>query len=150
MIYLYAFLIGGALCAAQIIIDLTAVTPARVLVGYVCVGVLLTGLGLYDPLVRLAGCGATTPLTGFGYCLAEGVRRAVDERGLIGAFTGGLSGCAGRYRSSAALRTCRRHLCQGTRKIELYLCRCSIPEVGALQRRRSFCASAERFFALFM
>lgn len=69
--------------------------PARVLVGYVCVGVLLTGLGLYDPLVRLAGCGATTPLTGFGYCLAEGVRRAVDERGLIGAFTGGLSGCAG-------------------------------------------------------
>ena len=96
MIYLYAFLIGGALCAAaQIIIDLTAVTPARVLVGYVCVGVLLTGLGLYDPLVRLAGCGATTPLTGFGYCLAEGVRRAVDERGLIGAFTGGLSGCAG-------------------------------------------------------
>ena len=72
MIYLYAFLIGGALCAvAQIIIDLTAVTPARVLVGYVCVGVLLTGLGLYDPLVRLAGCGATTPLTGFGYCLAE-------------------------------------------------------------------------------
>lgn len=96
MIYLYAFLIGGALCAAaQIIIDLTAVTPARVLVGYVCVGVLLTGLGLYDPFVRLAGCGATTPLTGFGYCLAEGVRRAVDERGLIGAFTGGLSGCAG-------------------------------------------------------
>ena len=96
MIYLYAFLIGGALCAAaQIIIDLTAVTPARVLVGYVCVGVLLTGLGLYDPLVRLAGCGATTPLTGFGYCLADGVRRAVDERGFIGAFTGGLSGCAG-------------------------------------------------------
>lgn len=96
MIYLYAFLIGGALCAvAQIIIDLTAVTPARVLVGYVCAGVLLTAVGLYEPLAGLAGCGATTPLTGFGYCLAEGVRHAVDERGLIGAFTGGLSGCAG-------------------------------------------------------
>ena len=96
MIYLYAFLIGGLLCVlAQIVIDLTAVTPARVLVSYVCLGVVLTGVGLYQPLVDLAGCGATTPLTGFGYALAEGVRRAVDEKGLIGAFTGGLTGCAG-------------------------------------------------------
>ena len=96
MIYLYAFLIGGLLCViAQIFIDLTAVTPARVLVSYVCLGVVLTGVGLYKPLVDLAGCGATTPLTGFGYALAEGVRRAVDEKGLIGAFTGGLTGCAG-------------------------------------------------------
>lgn len=93
---LRAFLIGGLICVvAQILIDRTAMTPARILVLYVCAGVVLTGIGLYEPLVRFAGCGATTPLTGFGYTLAKGVEKAVDEKGLIGAITGGLSGAAG-------------------------------------------------------
>ena len=91
-----AFLVGGAVCvAAQILIDKTAMTPARILVLYVSLGVALTAVGVYAPLVRFAGCGATTPLLGFGYTLAEGVRKAVDERGLIGALTGGLTGTAG-------------------------------------------------------
>ena len=93
---LRAFLIGGLICVvAQVLIDRTAMTPARILVLYVCAGVVLTGIGLYEPLVRFAGCGATTPLTGFGYTLAKGVEKAVDEKGLIGAITGGLSGAAG-------------------------------------------------------
>lgn len=90
--YLYAFLVGGTLCAiAQILIDKTKLTPARILVIYVCAGVALTAIGVYKPLVELAGGGATTPLTGFGYTIATGVREAVDEKGLIGALTGGLS-----------------------------------------------------------
>ena len=93
---LIAFLVGGAFCAiAQILIDKTKLTPARILVSCVVCGVILTGIGLYGPLVKLAGNGATTPLTGFGYCLAEGVKKAVDKDGLIGALTGGLTGAAG-------------------------------------------------------
>lgn len=96
MIYLWAFLIGGGLCViAQLLIDYTKLTPARNLVLYVCLGVVLTAVGVYEPLVNLAGCGATTPLTGFGYSLAKGVQKAVDERGLIGAIIGGLTGTAG-------------------------------------------------------
>ena len=95
MIYLWAFLIGGGLCViAQLLIDYTKLTPARILVLYVCLGVVLTAVGVYEPLVNLAGCGATTPLTGFGYSLAKGVQKAVDERGLIGAIIGGLTGTA--------------------------------------------------------
>ena len=91
-----AFAVGGVICvAAQILIDKTALTPARILVLYVSLGVMLTAIGLYGPLVDFAGCGATTPLLGFGYSLAEGVKKAVDERGLIGALTGGLAGTAG-------------------------------------------------------
>lgn len=91
-----AFLVGGAICAAvQILIDKTALTPARILVFLVTLGVALGALGVYKPLIEFAGCGASTPLTGFGYTLAEGVRKAVDERGLIGALTGGLTGSAG-------------------------------------------------------
>lgn len=91
-----AFCVGGALCViAQILIDKTALTPARILVIYVTIGVILTGVGLYDKLVDFAGCGATLPLTGFGYSLANGVKKAVDEHGLIGALTGGLTGTAG-------------------------------------------------------
>lgn len=91
-----AFLVGGVLCAiAQILIDKTKLTPARILVTYVVCGVFLTGIGLYGSLVKLAGNGATTPLTGFGYCLAEGVKKAVDKDGLIGALTGGITGAAG-------------------------------------------------------
>ena len=90
--YLLAFFVGGAFCViAQILIDKTKLTPARILVAYVCAGVILTGVGIYEPLVKVAGGGATTPLTGFGYTIATGVREAVDEKGLLGAFTGGLS-----------------------------------------------------------
>ena len=93
---LWAFIIGGALCViAQILIDKTALTPARILVLYVCTGVFLTAVGLYEYLVDLAGCGATTPLTGFGYSIASGVKRAVDEKGAVGILTGGLTATSG-------------------------------------------------------
>ncbi len=96
MEYIKAFLVGGLLCViAQILIDRTHLTPARILVSYVVSGVVLTGVGLYEPLVRFAGCGATVPLTGFGYTLAKGVRAAVTEQGLLGALTGGLTATAG-------------------------------------------------------
>lgn len=92
MPFVWAFLVGGALCLiAQILIDKTKLTPARILVSYVVAGVALEGLGVYDFLVNFAGCGATTPLTGFGYLIARGVRHAVNERGLIGALTGGMT-----------------------------------------------------------
>ena len=96
MEYLWAFLIGGAFCAiGQLLIDLTAMTPARILVTYVVSGVFLGAVGVYEPLVGFAGAGATVPLTGFGYNLARGVREAVQRDGLIGALTGGLQACAG-------------------------------------------------------
>lgn len=92
MIYLKAFIVGGLLCViAQILIDRTKLTPARILVGYVVCGVILGGLGIYGKLIDFAGCGAATPLTGFGYIIADGVKKAVDEKGLLGALTGGLS-----------------------------------------------------------
>lgn len=90
--YLYAFLVGGILCAiGQVLISYTKLTPARILVTYVVVGVVLGAFGLYAPLVEIAGAGATVPLTGFGNVLAEGVKKAVDERGAIGIITGGLT-----------------------------------------------------------
>lgn len=90
--FVWAFVIGGILCViAQILIDKTNLTPARILVGYVCAGVLLTAIGLYQPLVDFAGCGATTPLSGFGYSIAKGVEKAVSEKGAVGILTGGLS-----------------------------------------------------------
>ena len=96
MNYIWAFVIGGGLCAiAQILIDRTRLTPARILVMYVVAGVILGAVGVYKPLVDLAGAGATTPLTGFGYLISEGVRDAVNERGLLGALTGGLTAAAG-------------------------------------------------------
>ncbi|MBR2927657.1 MAG: stage V sporulation protein AE [Oscillospiraceae bacterium] len=96
MNYLSAFLCGGLLCAiGQILIDKTKLTPARILTGYVVTGVLLTALGLYEPIVSWGGAGATVPLTGFGYCLAKGVKEAVAEQGLMGALTGGLTATAG-------------------------------------------------------
>lgn len=94
--YIKAFLVGGALCtAAQLLIDFTKMTPARILVLYVTSGVALTALGLYSPLVKFAEAGATVPLTGFGYSLAKGVEKAVDKTGLIGAITGGLTAASG-------------------------------------------------------
>ena len=91
-----AFLVGGAIClVGQVLIDFTKLTPARILVAFVTLGVLLTAVGVYEPLVRFAGCGATVPLTGFGYSLAKGVAKAVAEKGLLGALTGGLTATAG-------------------------------------------------------
>ncbi len=93
---LKAFLVGGIICAiGQVLIDKTKLTPARILVTYVVSGVILTAIGLYDYLVDLGGAGATVPLTGFGYTLALGVQKAVDEYGLLGALTGGLTATAG-------------------------------------------------------
>ena len=93
--YIRAFLIGGGLCViAQILVDRTKLTPARILVSYVTAGVFLGAVGLYKPLVDFAGAGASTPLTGFGYLIAKGVKEAVDRDGLIGAFTGGLTSSA--------------------------------------------------------
>ena len=91
-----AFLVGGLLCAiGQILIDYTKLTPARILVSFVVSGVILGGIGVYEPLVKFAGAGATVPLNGFGYSLANGVREAVDKEGLIGALTGGLCASSG-------------------------------------------------------
>ncbi len=96
MEYLNAFLCGGILCAiGQILIDKTKLTPARILTGYVVTGVLLGALGLYQPIARWGGAGATVPLTGFGFALAKGVRKAVSESGWLGVFTGGLTATAG-------------------------------------------------------
>ncbi len=95
MIYLYSFLVGGLICtAAQVLIDKTRLTPARILVIYVCTGVLLSAVGLYEPLVRFAGAGATVPLTGFGHVIAKGVRAGVRDDSLLGALGGGLEASA--------------------------------------------------------
>lgn len=96
MHYLQAFLVGGVICAlSQILIDKTKLTPARILVSYVVLGVILTALGIYQPIVDWGGAGATVPLLGFGYSLAKGVAAGVAEKGLLGAFTGGVTGAAG-------------------------------------------------------
>ena len=95
MDYLWCFLCGGVLCAVgQILIDRTNLTPARILTGYVVAGVFLTAVGVYEPVVELCGAGATVPLTGFGYCLAKGVKEAVAADGLLGVFSGGLTASA--------------------------------------------------------
>lgn len=96
MDYIKAFMIGGILCAlAQILIDKTMLTPARILVSYVIAGVIIGAVNLYKPLVDFAGAGATVPISGFGYTLARGVKKAVDEQGFLGIFTGGLTASAG-------------------------------------------------------
>lgn len=96
MEYLKAFAVGGILCVVgQLLIDKTRLTPARILVSYVVLGVFLGAIGLYDKIVDFAGAGATVPLTGFGNTLATGVRKAVEEKGFLGIFTGGLGAAAG-------------------------------------------------------
>jgi len=92
-----AFVVGGVLCAiGQILIDKTKLTPAKILVIYVVAGVILGAVGIYAPLVEWAGAGASVPLTGFGHVMAEGMRKAIDERGLLGIFTGAFTaGAAG-------------------------------------------------------
>ncbi len=93
--YIIAFLVGGAICLiGQALIDFTKLTPARILVGYVVGGVILTAIGIYEPLVEFAGAGATVPLSGFGYSLAKGVEKAVEEYGFMGALSGGLTATA--------------------------------------------------------
>ena len=92
MMYLKAFLVGGGICLiGQLLIDYTKLTPARILTGFVVAGVVLSAVGLYGPLADFAGAGATVPLCGFGHLLAEGVKRSVNELGLIGALGGGIS-----------------------------------------------------------
>ena len=96
MDYVKAFLVGGLFCLiGQILVDKTKLTPARILVSYVVIGVVLGAVGVYKYIADFAGAGATVPLTGFGYNLAKGVREAVDQDGFIGIFTGGLKACAG-------------------------------------------------------
>lgn len=96
MDYLKAFVFGGLLCLiGQVLIDKTKLTPARILVSYVVIGVILGGIGLYKPFAEFAGAGATVPLTGFGNTLAKGVKEAVDNDGFLGIFIGGLKASAG-------------------------------------------------------
>ena len=97
MDFLKAFLVGGAICAVgQILMDTTKLTPARILVSFVVIGVVLGAVGAYEPLAKWAGAGASVPLTGFGYTLAKGTKQAIEEQGIMGALTGPLtSGAAG-------------------------------------------------------
>ena len=96
MNYVWAFVVGGLICViGQLLIDYTKLTPARILTGYVVGGVILSAVGLYDPLAEFAGAGASVPLLGFGHLLAQGVMKAVDEIGLPGVFTGWLTAAAG-------------------------------------------------------
>ena len=95
MEYVKAFVVGGLICViGQILIDKTKLTPARILVLFVTLGVALTAVGLYEPLVNFAGAGATVPLTGFGNVLWKGMKKAIDEQGFLGLFTGGFTSCA--------------------------------------------------------
>ena len=101
---LYAFLVGGFICLiGQVLIDYTKLTPARILVSFVVGGVLLTAIGVYEPLVKFAGAGATVPLTGFGYSLAKGVEEAVKQYGIFGALCGGLTATAAGITASIVL-----------------------------------------------
>ncbi len=96
MNYIWAFVIGGAICViGQLLINYTKLTPARILVGYVVAGVVLGALGIYAHIVALGGAGATVPLLGFGNAIAQGIRKAVDEQGLLGVFTGALTAASG-------------------------------------------------------
>lgn len=96
MMFLKTFLVGGAICAvAEILMIVFHITPAKILVGYVVAGTLLSAMGVYEYLVELGGCGATIPLTGFGHALAQGVIREVDELGIVGALSGGIKAVAG-------------------------------------------------------
>ena len=114
MNYIWAFVVGGLFCVvAQILIDKTKLTPARILVGYVVVGVILGAIGLYKPLVDFAGSGASTPLTGFGYLISKGVKEAVDKQGILGALTGGLTAAAGGTAAALCLGLLAAAICHG-------------------------------------
>ena len=105
MNYLWAFCVGGAIClAGQLLIDLTSLTPARILTGYVVAGVVLSAVGWYEPLAQWAGCGATVPLLGFGHLLAKGVRTALAQQGPMGILTGGAYRSLGRDHRLSGVR----------------------------------------------
>ena len=111
---LFAFLIGGGLCViTQILIDRTKLTPARILVGFVVAGVFLGAIGVYAPFAAFAGAGATTPLSGFGFLIFKGVRRAVDSQGLLGAFTGSLTAAAGGTAAALCFGLLAALICKG-------------------------------------
>lgn len=117
MDYVWCFLCGGLLCLiGQVLIDLTKLTPARILTGYVVAGVILQAVGLYQPLVDWAGAGATVPLTGFGYSLAKGVAKAVGEQGLLGVITGGLIATAGGIAAAVVFGLLMALLCKPKEK----------------------------------
>ncbi len=113
LMYLKAFLVGGLICfIGEVLVLRTKLTPARILVGYIITGVILSALGLYAPIVAFAGAGATVPLTGFGHALAQGVKHAVQESGLIGAFTGGLSATSGGITAAILFGTLAAFVCK--------------------------------------
>ena len=117
MDYVWCFLCGGLLCLiGQVLIDLTKLTPARILTGYVVAGVILQAVGRYQPLVDWAGAGATVPLTGFGYSLAKGVAKAVGEQGLLGVITGGLTATAGGIAAAVVFGLLMALLCKPKEK----------------------------------
>ena len=117
MNYLWAFLIGGAICAVgQLFIDLTKLTPARILTGYVVAGVLLQAVGVYQAVADWGGAGATVPLTGFGYALAKGVEKAVAQQGLLGALTGGLTAASGGIAAAVVFGVVMAALCKPRNK----------------------------------
>ena len=117
MQYLHAFLCGGVLCAiGQLLIDKTQLTPARILTGYVVAGVLLQAIGIYQAVVDWGGAGATVPLTGFGYSLAKGTAKAVEEQGLLGALTGGLTATAGGIAAAVVFGVLMAALCKPRNK----------------------------------
>ncbi len=117
MDYVWCFLCGGLLCLiGQVLIDLTKLTPARILTGYVVAGVILQAVGLYQPLVDWAGAGATVPLTGFGYSLAKGVAKAVEQQGLLGVITGGLTATAGGIAAAVVFGLLMAVLCKPKEK----------------------------------
>lgn len=111
---LIAFVVGGVLCVVtQVLIDKTKLTPARILVGFVVAGVLLGAVGVYRPFAEFAGAGATTPLSGFGYLIYKGVREAVEVKGLLGAFTGGLTAAAGGTAAALCFGLLAAAICRG-------------------------------------
>ena len=117
MDFVWAFVFGGLLCVvAQILLDKTKLTPARILVGYVVAGVILGGFGLYPRFVELAGAGATVPLTGFGNLIAKGIRKAVDEKGAIGILTGGLTAASGGITAALLFGTLASFISRGKLK----------------------------------
>ena len=117
MDYVWCFLCGGLLCLiGQVLIDLTKLTPARILTGYVVAGVILQAVGVYQPLVDWAGAGATVPLTGFGYSLAKGVAKAVGKQGLLGVITGGLTATAGGIAAAVVFGLLMAVLCKPKEK----------------------------------
>lgn len=115
--YVQAFLCGGVLCAVgQLIVDKTALTPARILTGYVVAGVVLQAVGVYPYIADWGGAGATVPLTGFGYSLAKGVAAAVAERGLLGALTGGLTATSGGIAAAVVFSLLAAVVCRPSEK----------------------------------